>query len=118
MSLRPPFQSLLAETAKLRGWTLIAELSGKTATGRVQPDATLRDSNSLPRGYWEAKDTKDDLDTEIKRKTARGYKLSNAIFEDTRTGVLYQNKRNAIAAEVESVIDALEACGPEGVDHE
>ena len=96
MSLRPPFQSLLADTGKLHGWTLIAELSGKTSTGRVQPDGTLRDSNSLPRGYWEAKDTKDDLDAEIKRKTARGYKLSNTIFEDTQTGVLYQNKQEVL----------------------
>ena len=50
MSLRPPFQRLLEDTAKLRGWTLIAELSEKTAGGRVQPDGTLRDSNTLPRG--------------------------------------------------------------------
>jgi predicted helicase len=93
MSVRPPFQALLADTARQNGWTLITELSAKTATGRVQPDGTLRDSNSLPRGYWEAKDTKDDLDVEIKRKTARGYKLSNTIFEDTETAVLFQNKQ-------------------------
>ena len=61
----------------------------------MRPDGTVRDSNSLPRGYWEAKDTNDDLDTEIKRKIAHGYKLSNTIFEDTETGVLYQNKKGA-----------------------
>jgi len=93
MSVRSPFQSLLTDAARTNGWTLITELSAKTATGRVQPDGTLRDSNSLPRGYWEAKDTKDDLDLEIKRKTARGYKLSNTIFEDTVTAVLFQNKQ-------------------------
>ena len=51
MSLRSPFQNLLADAGKLHGWTLIPELSEKTAAGRVQPDGTLRDSNSLPRGY-------------------------------------------------------------------
>ena len=57
MGLRSPFQRLLEDTARLKKWTLIAELSAKTSGGRVQPDGTLRDGNSLPRGYWEAKDT-------------------------------------------------------------
>ena len=43
MGLRPPFQRLLEETARLKKWTLIAELSEKTSGGRVQPDGTLRD---------------------------------------------------------------------------
>ena len=88
MNIRSPFQSLLEDTARLKGWTLIPELSDKTAGGSVRPDGTVRDANSLPRGYWEAKDTTDGLDTEIKRKIARGYRLSNTIFEDTRTGIL------------------------------
>ena len=56
MNLRIAFQGLLADTARLHGWTLIPELSEKSFVGRVQPDGTLRDSNGLPRGYWEAKD--------------------------------------------------------------
>ena len=72
MSVRSPFESLLQETARLKDWTFIAELSGKSGGAIIRPDGTLRDRNSLPRGYWEAKDTQDDLDTEIKRKTARG----------------------------------------------
>jgi len=93
MSVRSAFESLLADTAKLRGWTLIPELSGKSGGALIRPDGTLRDRNSLPRGYWEAKDTQDDLPTEIKKKIARGYPLTNIIFEDTQTGVLYQNKQ-------------------------
>jgi predicted helicase len=93
MSVRSPFESLLQETARLKDWTFIAELSGKSGGAIIRPDGTLRDRNSLPRGYWEAKDTQDDLDTEIKRKIARGYPLSNIIFEDTQTGVLFQSKQ-------------------------
>ena len=93
MNVRSAFESLLADTVKLKGWTLIPELSGKSGGSLVRPDGTVRDSNSLPRGYWEAKDTQDDLDTEIKKKVARGYPLSNIIFEDTQTGVLFQNKQ-------------------------
>ena len=50
MNVRSPFETLLRDTGKLKGWTLIAELSEKTVGGRVQPDGTLRDANSLPRG--------------------------------------------------------------------
>jgi len=96
LNIRSAFESLLADAAKLKGWTLIPELPEKTAGGSVRPDGTVRDSNSLPRGYWEAKDTKDDLDTEIKRKTVWGYRLSNTIFEDTQTGVLFQNKQEIL----------------------
>ncbi len=93
MSVRSPFESLLQETARLKDWTFIAELSGKSGGAIIRPDGTLRDRNSLPRGYWEAKDTQDDLDTEVKKKIARGYPLSNIIFEDTQTGVLFQRKQ-------------------------
>jgi hypothetical protein len=42
----------------------------------------------LRRGYWEAKDTDDKLDSEIKKKIGKGYPLTNTIFEDTRQAVL------------------------------
>ncbi|HXX21782.1 MAG TPA: hypothetical protein VEO19_01380 [Terriglobia bacterium] len=93
MNVRSAFEFLLADTAKLKGWTLISELSEKSGGALIRPDGTLRDRNSLPRGYWEAKDTQDDLSTEIKKKIARGYPLTNIIFEDTQTGVLFQNRQ-------------------------
>jgi hypothetical protein len=49
MSVRSPFESLLQETARLKNWTFIAELSGKSGGGLIRPDGTLRDRNSLPR---------------------------------------------------------------------
>ena len=53
MNVRSPFESLLQETARLKDWTFIAELSGKSGGAIIRPDGTLRDRNSLPRGYWE-----------------------------------------------------------------
>jgi hypothetical protein len=53
MSVRSPFESLLQETARLRDWTFIAELSGKSGGALIRPDGTLRDRNSLPYGYLE-----------------------------------------------------------------
>ncbi len=49
MSLRTTFETLLAETVKLKGWTFIAELSGESGGALIRPDGTVRDRNSLPR---------------------------------------------------------------------
>ncbi len=89
-AVRSAFQNLLAETAKLRKWNLVPELSMKVKGGSIRPDGTLRDDDwQLPRGFWEAKDTGDTLNDEIKKKVAKGYPLVNTIFEDTRHGVFF-----------------------------
>ena len=98
-AVRSAFQNLLAEVARTYDWMLIPEL-GRKGTKRIIPDGTLRDGNSLPRGYWEAKDSKDRLDVEIAKKIALGYPLSNIIFEDTREGVLYQSGSEVLRAEL------------------
>jgi predicted helicase len=82
------FENLLTTLAKQRGWVFIPLLAvvGK----RIIPDGTIRDGNGLPRAYWEAKDSSDNLDLEIAKKINKGYPLNNIIFEDTREAVLYQ----------------------------
>jgi len=87
LHLRPAFHNLLVSMTKKVGWTLVPEQ--RLPNGRV-PDGTLRDEFLLPRGYWEAKDTADELDVEIKKKISDGYPLTNIIFEDTHRAVLYQ----------------------------
>ena len=67
---------------------LVDELA---ARGGVYPDGTVKDSLRMARGYWEAKDTHDDLDAEIQRKFDSGYPRDNIIFEDSQTAVLIQN---------------------------
>ena len=56
----------------------------------------------MDRGYWEAKDSHDDLDSEITRKFDRGYPRDNIIFEDSRTAVLVQNREEAMRADMGS----------------
>src|SRR5262249_3458636 len=58
------------------------------------------DDYNLPRGYWEAKDTDDKLEDEIAKKIAKGYPLTNTIFEDTRRAVLFQGKRETFKADL------------------
>ncbi len=45
------------------------QLSTRIRGKQVRPDGTLRDDFNLHRGYWEAKDTADKLDAEIRKKT-------------------------------------------------
>src|SRR5713226_9207214 len=93
--LRGPFQTLLDKAAKKRGWTLVPELSTYSGGKRVVPDGTVRDEFRLARGWWEAKDTSDQLAAEIQKKLKAGYPSRNTIFEDTRVAVLYQDRSEA-----------------------
>lgn len=95
-AVRSAFQNLLAAYAPSANWMLIPE--EPLANGK-RPDGTLRDTFRLPSGYWEAKDTRDDLLTETRKKIGIGYPTTNIIFEDTRRAILYQN--NKIALEVD-----------------
>lgn len=103
------FQGLLRDTAKPHKWFLVPKQSMKASraasapgvSGKtISPDGTLRDEYNLPRGYWEAKDSDDDLDQEITKKIAKGYPLANTIFEDTRRAVLYQNGAQVLAIDL------------------
>jgi hypothetical protein len=69
------FSRLLADTARPHGWTLIPKMSLKVGSKTIAPDGTLRDEFYLRHGYWEAKDTHDDLDAEIRAKIRKGYPL-------------------------------------------
>ena len=75
---------------------LVPELA---AQGGI-PDGTVKDSLRMARGYWEAKDTHDDLDTEIQRKFNRGYPRDNILFEDSATAVLFQNREEAMRVDM------------------
>ncbi len=95
LGLKGPFQNLLDKAAKKRGWTLVPELSTSSGGRRIVPDGTVRDEFRLPRGWWEAKDTGDDLAAEIQKKLRAGYPSRNTVFEDTRTAILYQDRAEA-----------------------
>ena len=73
-----------------RNFYLIAERS--TPSG-ARPDGTVVDSLRQARGFWEAKDSHDDLDAEIQKKFNAGYRLENIVFEDSSTAVLFQGQQ-------------------------
>ena len=92
--VREAFKDLLKRWGKSRDLIFLAEHEYITPNGdRRYIDGALVHSIRVPFGYWEAKDTNDDLDEEIRKKTAAGYPRDNIIYEDTDTAVLIQNKR-------------------------
>ncbi len=88
--LRIAFQNCLDSYCRDRRerLMLVPELSLQSG---VRPDGTVKDSLRMARGYWEAKDSSDDLDTEIQKKFNSGYPRDNIVFEDTETAVLIQH---------------------------
>lgn len=96
MGLRSAFHALLVACAREVGWTLIAE---QTLPNGKRPDGVLQDAFHIRRGYWEAKDTADDLDAEVAKKIKAGYSTQNSIFEDTRRALLYQEWTASVSGE-------------------
>ena len=98
LNIRPAFQNCLAAycTDHREKLALVPELR----VGSVIPDGTVKDSLRMARGYWEAKDTHDDLDAEIQSKFNRGYPRDNIIFEDSQTAVLVQNREVAMRVDM------------------
>ena len=90
LTIKPAFRNCLAAYCRehRERLALVDELA---ARGGIVPDGTVKDGLRMARGYWEAKDTHDDLDAEIQRKFNLGYPRDNIIFEDSREAVLIQN---------------------------
>ena len=102
-SIRAAFQNCLSEYCSnhRENLRLIPELA---AQGGI-PDGTVKDSLRMARGYWEAKDTHDDLDAEIQAKFNRGYPRDNIVFEDSQTAVLFQNREEAMRVDMREPAD-------------
>ena len=98
-NIRPAFQNCLDAYCHdhRERLVLIPELKNSPSN---KPDGTVKDSLRMARGYWEAKDSHDDLDAEIKVKFNRGYPRDNIIFEDSQTAVLVQNGNEAMRVDM------------------
>lgn len=88
------FASLLKASGAEYKLIFSQQYSFKSKDGHstLRADGVVVDRIRLVHGWWEAKDSKDDLDKEIEAKIAKGYPIDNIIFEDTITAVLYQHE--------------------------
>jgi predicted helicase len=100
-AVRQPFLDLLRAAAGQRGWSLEPEFPMQGNRGnRIVVDAALRDNFWRVHGYWEAKDTDDDLEAEVRRKFSQGYPDSNILFQAPNRALLFQNGQPAFAADL------------------
>lgn len=99
--VREAFKDLLKQWGRQHDLVFIAEHEHIAPTkNRCYVDGALLHEIRVPFGYWEAKDTDDDLDAEIEKKKRKGYPQDNIIFEDSRTAVLIQNRQEIARCEM------------------
>ncbi len=98
-NIRQAFQNCLAAycAEQSERLVLVPELRADRSN---KPDGTVRDSLRMTRGLWEAKDTHDDLDREIRNKLGQGYPSDNILFEDSRTAVLFQDQQEVLRTDM------------------
>ena len=104
--VREAFKTLLKDWGKGEGLLFIPEYEHKTPMDerRYVDGALVEPQLRLPVGYWEAKDTNDNLDAEIAKKFRKGYPQDNIIFEDSKTAVLIQDKREVLRCSVKDPV--------------
>lgn len=91
-AVRSAFQELLESCARQFDWKLVPEYRIKRkGQADASADGALLDNYGLNHGLWEAKDSDDDLDKEIKHKFSIGYPKQNILFWQPDRAVLYQN---------------------------
>jgi predicted helicase len=102
--VREAFKDLLKAWGRSLDLTFIPEYELETKTKeRRYVDGALLHTLRVPFGYWEAKDEKDDLDSEIAHKFKRGYPKSNIIFDDSKQVVLIQHGEEVMRCGVDDV---------------
>lgn len=74
-SIRRAFSTLINAYARPRDLLLVEELAylNPRSHKRVTPDGTLKNVLRLDLGFWESKDTDDDLNVEVAKKFDKGY---------------------------------------------
>ncbi len=91
------FQHILENIAKQAKWVLTQENTLKRGEKKIRLDGVFFDQANLPRGYWEAKDSKDDLSKEVQKKLyINNYPNDNILFQAPDRAILYQNGREIL----------------------
>jgi predicted helicase len=107
-AVRSAFQELLEHCARQFDWKLVPEYAIKRkGKADAKVDGALLDSYGLNHGLWEAKDSDDDLDKEIKTKFAIGYPKENILFWQPDRSVLYRNGERFYEADLTKAEDLV-----------
>jgi predicted helicase len=110
-NIRRAFEGLLEKCAHFYDWFVVGEYQiARSGKSPLRVDAAVLDAFNLPRGYWEAKDEKDDLKAEMNKKFALGYPRTNILFQAPTRAILVQDGRIAFDGDItdpEKIVDVL-----------
>jgi predicted helicase len=110
-AVKAAFQKLLESCGKQFNWTLVQEYQIKRPGKRpARVDGALVDDFGLTHGFWEAKDSDDDLAREVRKKFQDGYPKDNIIFQAPDRIILYQDGKQADDVDItrpETLVDVL-----------
>jgi predicted helicase len=108
-NIRSAFEALLEKCARTYEWFVVPEYQiARSGKSPLRVDAAVLDAFNLPRGYWEAKDEKDDLKAEMNKKFALGYPRANILFQRPTHAILFQDGRIAFDDEIETSENLVE----------
>jgi predicted helicase len=108
-AVRSAFQTLLEHCGRQFGWKLVAEWQIKRNHGHpLRVDGALVDEFRLTHGFWEAKDSHDDLGKEVKKKLTAGYPQNNIIFQAPERAILWQNGRVTLDQDITEPVVLVE----------
>ena len=94
MAVRSAFQRLLEHCSRKVGWTFVGEYKYHRKDRRpVSIDGGMVDAFTVPQGFWEAKDSQDDLAKEVQKKFSIGYPKRQHHFSEPRRAILWQGGR-------------------------
>ena len=110
-AVAPIFGELLRYCGSQINWTLGEQTSIRRGKKMIRPDGVFFNDFNLYQGAWEAKDSQDRLDIEVRKKFRDGYPTDNIIFQSPDQIIVWQNNREAFNAEIsapEKLIQGLE----------
>ncbi|MBD3323398.1 N-6 DNA methylase, partial [candidate division KSB3 bacterium] len=91
-AVAPAFAALLRHCAEQVNLTLHEQYPYACGGRTLYPDgALIAPTQPHPYGFWEAKDTHDDLPQEIRRKFDAGYPDENILFQAPHRAILWQH---------------------------
>lgn len=101
-TVKAAFQHVLEDVGQDLGWTLVQEHFMQERSIRV--DGALKNEYNLYHGYWEAKDSDDDLQKEVTKKLEKDYPKKNTVFQAPDRAVLIQGGGIASDGSIEAIL--------------
>jgi predicted helicase len=104
-AIKNAFQSVLSFCCRQMNYDFIEEYPYKRLERyKARIDGAFLDSFHVPQGYWEAKDSQDDLAKEVYNKFEQGYPRDNIIFQSPDRAIIYQGSTLILDEDITSPV--------------